>query len=241
MNTIHHFGDSYACYLRDVFYENNVENFVEIFSKQLNYKYTNKAHGGESNEMILDRLINHLNEFKNGDILFINFSFFSRGCWYDEKYQKIKSTNALYDDLNDFKQYYFAKNKHVIDLVEYYLNHTIDYNKRIFKLINSVLKNIQSKGICVFYIFIETKEWSDELIDNGTSIEFPNGFGKWLQKNNFHKEEEGHYTRGIQPVLANAILKKTNCFKEQSKTIFIDIDDMDFGVKLKKPNKINLL
>lgn len=241
MNTIHHFGDSYASLLWNKTANHEVKNFVEIISNEINYKYVNQACGGESNEMILNRLINHLNNFKSGDILFINFSYFSRGCWYDITDEKIKSTNELYDELNNFKQYYFTKNKHVIDLVEYYLNNRIDYNNRVFKLIDSVLKNIQSKGVKIFYIFVEITKWSDSLIDIGTPIEFTTGFANFLRHNDFHKEEEGHYTQGIQPMLSNAILKKTNYLNIDNKNAFVDINDMNFDLKLKKPKRKKLL
>lgn len=241
MKTIHQFGDSYGSTLYGYNDSYITKNFIELLSIELNYRYINNAVGGASNEMILDILLNSINSIKRGDIVFINFSFFSRGCWYDDNTKKIKSTNTIYNDIMNTKKYHLAKNKHVIDLVEYYLTESKDYNMRIFKLFNSILNSINSNGVTIFYIFVEENEWSDELLNLGTNIKFPNGFVKWLQKNNLHLEEEGHYTKGIQPVLANAILNKTNSFKNKNKNITIDMSDMDFNIKLKKQIKKNLL
>jgi len=241
MKTIHQFGDSYSSTLYAYDDSYITKNFIELISIELNYQYVNNAVGGISNEIILDILLNSINNIKQGDIVFINFSFFTRGCWYDDDIKKIKSTNTLYNDIMSIKKYHLAKNKHIIDLVEYYLTETKDYNMRIFKLFNSILNYIHSKGVNIFYIFVEENEWSDELLNLGTNIKFPNGFAKWLQKNNLHFEEEGHYTKGIQPVLANAILNKTNHFLCQNKSITIDMGDMDFNIKLNKKMKKNLL
>ena len=83
--------------------------------------------------------------------------------------------------------------------------------------------------------------YSDELIRYGTNIKFENGFAKWLIKYNFHNEEEGHYTKGIQPALANALFKKTNNFgKNVKKKIEINIDDIDMNIII-EPNKLDFL
>lgn len=231
MKTIHQFGDSYGSIIFD---DDHIKtkNFVELCCNKLNYNYINKAKGGISNEMILNRLINSINKFKNGDIIFINFSFFSRGCWYDDTYKKIKSTNALYNEMYNIKQFQLAKNEQVLNLVKYYINQSKDYNVRIFTLINSILLYIKSIGVDIFYIFSDETIWSDNLLNIGTSIKFPNGFSKWLQKHNLHFEEEGHYTRGIQPILANTILNKTNNFTQNVDIITIDIQDIDFNSPL---------
>jgi hypothetical protein len=240
MKTIHQFGDSYGCIIVVHDGREKIKNFIELCCDKLNYNYTNQAKGGISNEMILNKLINSIHKFKKGDIVFINFSFFPRGCWYDDRYKEIKSTNFLYNEMFDIKQFYFTKNEHVIDLVEYYLNHTKDYNVRIFTLMNSILFYIKTLGVDIFYTFIDESDWSDELLNVGTSIKFPGGFAKWLEKNNFHFEEESHYTKGIQPLLSNAILNKTNNFTENADKIIIDIEDIDFNIIMKKPVKSKL-
>lgn len=241
MKTIHQFGDSYGAELYSKNKEYRIKNFIELSCIQLNYKYVNDARGGSSNEMILNRMLNYLKNINSGDIVFVNFSFFVRGCWYDDTYKKIKSTNELFDELYNNKMYYKIKNENVIGLVEYYLNSTKDYNMRIFTLIDSVFKYLKSKNVDIFYIFVDDCEWVDDLLTVGTNIKFPKGFAKWLIINGFGEEQECHYTKGIQPLLANVILKKTNNFTINNNSIVIDIEDVDFDVVLKKPIDKNLL
>jgi hypothetical protein len=241
MKTIHQFGDSYGAPLYCDGEDYKVKNFVELSANQLNYRYENQSFPGYSNEMILNKLIKHLDKIKEGDIVFINFSFFSRGSWYDTIDGKIKSTNKLYNDIYNVKKYNENENNCIIDLVEYYVNNSIDYNMRIFKLINSILEHIKSKNVNIFYIHVDDSDWVDKLLNVGTNIKFPNGFANWLLKNEFHKEEENHYTKGLQPIFANLILNKTNNFTAEDNRICVDIGDIDFNVTLKNPIKTNLL
>jgi len=60
-------------------------------------------------------------------------------------------------------------------------------------------------------------------------------------QNGFHKEEENHYTKGLQPIFANLILNKTNNFTAEGDRIYVDIDDIDFNVTLKNPIERNLI
>jgi hypothetical protein len=241
MKTIHQFGDSYGATLYCDNENYKVKNFVELSANQLNYRYENQSFPGYSNEMILNELIKHLSKIKEGDIVFINFSFFSRGSWYDIKSHKIKSTNKLYNDIIDLRKYDEDGDTLIIKLIDYYINNAIDYNMRIFKLINSILEYFKSKNVKIFYIHVDDSEWVDELLSVGTNIKFPNGFGKWLLQNGFHKEEENHYTKGLQPFFANVILNKTNNFTADDDRIYVDIDDIDFNITLKNPIKTNLL
>jgi len=221
MNTVYHFGDSYGVIPHG-------KTFVELAANQAGYNYCNKSLGGFCNEMILNTLLQNLSIIKPEDVVFVNFSFLPRGCWYDEKFNRIRSTNELYHDVYSSKQYIEAKGEHVVALIDYYLHHTKDYNVRIFTLVNSVLEFLNQKGVKIYYIFVENPEWIDSLIKVGTNIKFNEGFCTWLQKNKFHLEEEGHYSKGIQPLLANLVLNKTDQFKEKSKRLFVDSYEVDF-------------
>lgn len=221
MNTVYHFGDSYGVIPHN-------KTFVELAANQAGYNYCNKAVGGLSNEMILDVLLKNLNTILPGDIVFINFSFFKRGCWYDERVNRIRSTNELYNDVYSNKQYIEAKGRNIIALVDYYLHYTKDYNVRIFTLINSALEYLSQKEIKVYYIFVEDSEWAKTLIKTGIDIKFNNGFCTWLQKNKFHSEEEGHYSKGVQPLLANLILNKTDQFRGVNRHLLVDDYEIDF-------------
>ena len=112
---------------------------------------------------------------------------------------------------------------------------------RIFKLIDSILKYLKLKNIDIFYIFVDDSIWVNELLSVGTNIKFPDGFAKWLVKNNFGLEEESHYTKGIQPILCKIILDKTKNFTNTNKNIYVDINDVDLNVEIQKPIKQKLL
>ena len=101
-------------------------------------------------------------------------------------------------------------NEKLLHLIEYYLDYTEDYARRIFELYNEIFKQLIAKGCSIYYIYIDDAPYADSLLKCGYNIKFEEGFGRWLKHNNFHNEEEGHYTKGIQPALANALLQKTN-------------------------------
>lgn len=236
-NKLYHFGDSYATVKN---HENN-KHFVHLIADTLNFDYISFALSGLSNEIILNKLLEQINNYNNGDIIFINFSYFVRGCYYDRTDNKIKSTNILYNEVYDNKIYnkkVFNKEiikEGVIDLMEYYLKNTIDYSARVFELINTLLTQLYYKGVLIFYIYIEETDYSDNLIKVGTNISFENGFGKWLLKNKFHNEEDVHYTFGIQPMLSDVIIRKTdNLNNSLFKKVSITIDDLNFFSKMQK-------
>lgn len=240
MKSFHHFGDSYAT----VKYYDDNKHFCHHIADSLGYSYCFNGLGGLSNELIFNRILSNLGSMVSGDILFINFSYLVRGCYYDRKNKEIKSTNTLYNEMYKNKIFNQSKYKNqliedgIIDLLNYYLDNALDYNVRLFTLMNSMFKYLIEKGINIFYIFVEEFDWSNELLNYGINISFKDGFGNWLIKNNFHNEEDIHYTVGIQPMLADLILRKTNNLSIESiKKINVDINDVDF-TKIQKPIKL---
>lgn len=240
MKSFHHFGDSYAT----VKYYDDNKHFCHHIADSLGYSYCFNGLGGLSNELIFNRILSNLGSMVDGDILFINFSYLVRGCYYDRKNKEIKSTNTLYNEMYKNKIFNQSKYKNqliedgIIDLLNYYLDNALDYNVRLFTLMDSMFKYLIEKGINIFYIFVEEFDWSNELLNYGINISFKDGFGNWLIKNNFHNEEDIHYTVGIQPMLADLILRKTNNLSIESiKKINIEINDVDF-TKIQKPIKL---
>ena len=53
--------------------------------------------------------------------------------------------------------------------------------------------------------------------------------------------EEGHYKKGIQPKLMNAILKKTQNLSTVNEEVIINIDDLNENFDLVKPKKQKLM
>lgn len=236
MSKLYHFGDSYAT-VKLITLENR--HFCNIIAEDLDMEYIPFGRGGISNEMILKKVIENLHKFQSGDIIFINFSFFERGCYYDSKTKIIDTTSKFYNDirksLNENLNY---DNKMLPNLLNYYLNNTEDYSRRIFDIFDLILKFIDKLGIKIFYIFAGNSDYENDLLSVGTNIKFKNGFCNWLIKNGFHKEQDVHYTKGIQPMLADVILRKTNNFNiEIGKSIDIDVNDIDVNM-INKTNKL---
>ena len=184
--------------------------------------------GGYSNEQILDTIIKNMHNIKKGDIVFVNFSFFVRGCWYDNKTKKVKATNQFYSEMYSENFFKDITDDSILSLITYYLNNTSDYAHRLFTLINSLFEYLRLIGVNIFFIHIDDQNIADDLIKVGTNIKFKNGFGKWLMQYGLHNEEENHYTAGIQPALTYTILKKTNNMTSiDMQYIEITIDDIN--------------
>jgi hypothetical protein len=218
MSTIHHFGDSYGVidYVdnKKVILNEGTSHFVELCSKKLNKNYINYSEPGYSNEFILKTIIEKMATFKKNDIVFIQFSYFCRGVWYNDISKQIENTNSLYDEHLNMRYFERANNNEkLLSLVNYYLNYTEDYARRIFDIINVVIKQLITMGVCVFFIHIDDDIYADSLLNSGYNIKFEKGFGNWLSLNKFHNEEEGHYTKHIQPMLSNIVLNATNNLK----------------------------
>jgi len=217
MSSIHHFGDSYG-----TIYSKNYKlgkelgfshHFVEICAREMGMNYFNHSIPGLSNEMILRELLHFMYEIKPNDIVFINFSFLARGTYYDESSEKIKTTSNLFDEINNKRAFENTNgDEKLLHLIEYYLDYTEDYARRIFELYKQVFKYLIDIGCFIYYIHIDDAPYIDSLLDFGFNIKFENGFGKWLKQNNFHNEEEGHYSKNIQKMLSELVLKNTNNF-----------------------------
>ena len=211
--TLHHFGDSYTT-VNDALTLTPIDNFVQIVVKNISMDYVNLGYCGGSNEMIFDIILRNAHEIKKNDIVFINFSFLTRGTYYDEINNKVDATNTLYHEIYDKK--YFEKanqNQKLLHLIEYYLEYHKDYNFRIFKLYDDFFKFlIKEKNIKLYYMHIDDMDYIDNLLSVGANIKFEKGFGGWLISNDYHKEEEGHYAKNIQKILANIISDKTQNF-----------------------------
>ena len=233
MKKLFHFGDSYGT----VKYYGDNKHFCHHIADSIEYKYIPAfTVGGASNEIIFRKILEQLHNYGEGDIIFVNFSFFSRGCFLNKVTNTIESTNVLFNELYDNeiinkKKYsrVLEENEGVLSLVDYYVKNPLDYNFRLFKLINPLFEYLISKKISIFYIFIDESSYSDTLLTYGTNIKFENGFSNWLIKNNFHNNEDVHYSIGIQPMLANVILRKTNNLNQKCESkIQITIEDVEY-------------
>lgn len=241
MNSFWHFGDSFAYNDFNLEFTNTqYNNFGHIISKKLELDYQFRAVGGYSNDDIFLSILKESNNFKEGDVLFINWSFFSRGSYVDvydsnhnlmqfKEYEfdlnqndfLIKSTNHWFNE-NDMKlnehqanfEDFISNYKFMMD---YILNYNFDYNLKLFHKIFTYLKTLDDKNIKIYNLFIRD---SESLYHNDTKLKikfkehvgyflnFEPSYFDWLVDNEYKGEQEGHYSEGIQEILANHILYK---------------------------------
>lgn len=206
-NTLHHFGDSYGIAKKS-------KHFVNLLADYFNVDYINYSISGFSNELIFQKMLEKANTFRKNDIIFINFSFFNRGCYWNTLNKNVESTNTLYSELDkEFQsEIWFNKTNEIEKvnfLLEYYLKYDEDYNRRIFKLINTFFETIViPNNIQIYYIFVDNSLYKNDLLTYGNNIDFSGGFANWLIQHNWHTEQDTHYKLNIQPAILDKVLAK---------------------------------
>ncbi len=201
MNKLYHFGDSYGTNSQ------YSKHFVELLSDKLTLVYEPYGVGGSSNELILTRFLKEIYNFKDGDVLFFNFSFFVRGTYYDKNKKQILSSNYLMNDtLRNYREKDLIGLEYVMSVFDYQANNLEDYNRKVFDKFDTIFELLVKKNITIYYLFIENSEFSDDLLKNGFNIKFPTGFYNWLYQMDYHKEQDGHYTMGVQGNIYDHIL-----------------------------------
>jgi len=246
MNNFWHFGDSFAFNNFDKEHEAHINrtwptvyqtgNFGDIISSDLNMKYRFHAKTGDSNELIFREILTKNNDFKSGDFILVNWSFFSRSTFVDFRKDSFgiincftKPTNQWFDEgqLRYTKDYHEIKKykEQYTFLMEYILNYNFDITFKLFKdMVQPYFETLLDKGVNIFNVFIEYPKtlkygsekvrWQVPKADMGKFINFQPDYYTWLSDNNFLREEEGHYVKGIQPILAKEIKKRMKIFKK---------------------------
>ena len=203
MNKLYHFGDSYATI------SHKAKHFVRLISDKLDYKYVGLGVGGSSNELILTRFLKEIYNFNDGDIIFFNFSFFVRGTYYDRNKKEILSSNFFINDsMKNYREIDLIGLEYVMSVFDYFIHNNEDYNRKVFDKFNTVFELLVNRNISIYYIFNENSEFSDDLLKYGTNIKFPHGFCNWLRENDYHREEECHYTKGVQGQIYDHIISQ---------------------------------
>ena len=205
MNVVYHFGDSYGTT------DKKSKHFVQLLSEDKGYIYNSEGvEGGCSNEEIFNKLLNLIYDFKDGDILFFNFSFLTRGTYWDIDEKKIITTNRIYNDMGRIYNekidgYNPLNNKeYVVGVITYHSEHTEDYSRKLFHKFDIIFKQLIERNISTYYIFnIHDYSYTNELLSYGVNIQFPGGFIPWLYENGYHNHEEMHYSIGAQPNIYN--------------------------------------
>lgn len=221
-----HFGDSFA--FNNFHNSNQSNNFGDIISKRLKLNYKFNAEMGSSNELIFKNILSNLNNFKENDVLFINWSFFSRSCYINDSSYSLESTNRWYDDnnliLNDYdktEESINFFNKHSF-LMDYILNYNFDITYKLFNLyVSPLFSNLEDKKISIYNLFIKNNDvlkYNEKPVDYkfniiGNTIDFNKNYFDWLWDNKYMLNEEGHYAKNIQETLADEIMSRMNLKK----------------------------
>jgi len=212
-NTLHHFGASFAVVRKS-------KNFGNYIADDLGINYINYAKVGCSNEEILHEILDAYNNIKPNDIVLINFSRLSRSLMVTSE-GTFKSTNTLLNDANqtitnEGLQLFRSDNG---DILNYFIKYNYDYNFKLFTLITKILSNLEKNGIKIYYVFVKKEklyygsqsvsELNYESIGKNQLIFKPN-YHQWLVNNNWHNNEDIHYTDNIQKELAEEYIKRIN-------------------------------
>jgi hypothetical protein len=221
-----HFGDSFA--FNNFHNSNQSNNFGDIISKRLKLNYKFNAEMGSSNELIFKNILSNLNNFEENDVLFINWSFFSRSCYINDSSYSLESTNRWYDDnnliLNDYdktEESINFFNKHSF-LMDYILNYNFDITYKLFNLfVSPLFSNLEDKKISIYNLFIKNNDvlkYNKKPVDYkfniiGNTIDFNKNYFDWLWDNKYMLNEEGHYAKNIQETLADEIMSRMNLKK----------------------------
>lgn len=238
MNTLYHFGDSFAFNdfskesytkgrLNEATYQDG--NFGSIIAESLGLKYNFQAKTGDSNQLIFDRILSFSNHYKKGDVLLINWSFFSRGTYIkilEQKQQyQLSSTNGWFDEgilkyTNDYEAIEFFKKEYGF-LMDYIINYNFDLTVKLFEgPVSHFFKTLLDKDVKIYNVFNDSffglnygdKKLSYKPDGIGDILHFKAGYYQWLEMQNWLREEDGHYKKGIQNRLAKIYLTKINEF-----------------------------
>lgn len=205
MNTLYHYGDSYATTGKEL-----AKHFAQLLSEKLGYRYGQHGVGGSCNEQILNEFLKNTYNYKSGDVILFNFSFFCRGAYYDREHKKVMSGNYIVNDMfQKISKEGIQGREYVTGVLTYQLENTEDYNRKIFSLFDTVFELLINKGVKIFYIFIRESDYSNDLLKYGTHIKFSPDFYQWLHDKGFHNHEDCHYTRNIQGAIMNYIIQST--------------------------------
>ena len=224
-NKFYHFGDSFA------FNNFNFETatgrahiqpggFGWRLAKHFDLDYQFEAMTGDSNEGIFSKII-ALNDFVKGDIIWINWSFFSRS-WYLNKHEGLHSTNHWFDENHseyndDIDQFHeFMRDNELF--MDFLLQNNYEVTSKLFTgFVEPYLLTLKERGVRIYHMFIRANEKlkfkNKEKVFNvhslpGRVIDFDPNYFDWLESKDWKNEQEGHYTKDIQGRLATEIIKK---------------------------------
>jgi len=201
-NTLWHFGDSFGLW------GTAPKGFSSYIADYFNLELKHLCVAGNSNDLILYDLIEHLNYIKEGDVIIFNWSFFPRTSFIDKEY-KVQSFNRIYTQPNkSYEEHGIETDEYMKFLIHESTEFSREYTIKLFRNnINPIITNLHSRGVLTASCFISniTKgsngKW-DEIVDIPNELGTPN-FIYWneygysylsvLQKEDLLEEGEHHH------------------------------------------------
>lgn len=210
-NILWRFGDSWATTL-DTYSTLQIEyNHSKYVADYFNLDYKNLGIGGYSNLQIFNDLIKNQNNFKENDIVLINFASVSRVAVVENGEVSSISNGGEYNT-----------HKLMDNIIIYDMGKPI--SDILFYLIKSFIQSLIDRQIRVYFFFL------DERIDLGLDNEIffkssmGNGFIHWCVENDYQDlspKGNVHYTMGSQKDIANKIIELIKQNDNQEKRVGI--------------------
>ena len=214
--TLYHFGDSFAtsCEFEPI--------FTEHMAKEMWMHWRGHGLPGGCNEQIFSEILKNLHKFKKGDLLVINWSYFSRISFSIPNSTNIESGNQISykRNMDEFPYLRRLSTKYKMFILDYANEMNYDNASKIFKSHLISLQHYFDKiGIQYIQTFIsddlyfesnKIQNLNEEFSGLNNLIEFEDSkqYEGWLIEKNWKNEECCHYTSGIQPELSRFFLEK---------------------------------
>jgi hypothetical protein len=219
MNKLWHYGDSYAV----------CGPFETVFSQYIADHYglslRHLAAGGMGNFEIFSSLISNDSRYEDGDVILINWSFFTRNTLttIDGKLIGVDNLLVNFPELIEINKINSESKNFLIDLTN---NWSFMESVKLFNyIVHPYMEGLTKRGIKVKMIFLEQyfpKNTNSTTTYNGIpqndsiitdrfdkwTLKFEPYYPNWFVQRDLMKGESSHYAKGIQEMMAEEYIKR---------------------------------
>ena len=237
-NTLWHFGDSFGCWQNNkVHLKHTTKGYSNYIAKHFNLNHQHRAQESLSNAQIISRIITEIPNFKKGDFVLINWSFFDRFPVMTEPHNagRIISLNSFLTKEVDG----VADESYTKEYLEYNILHRGDFQQEEWNILFwlfllPTIRTINQLGFKVFASFNNNVYGGEnraiqEIALNGCDelAQTPKynlpmkilteNYIKVLHDNNWYGDGNGcvHYKKGIQKELSKWWIKQIEKSKKK--------------------------
>lgn len=195
-NTLWRYGDSWSTTQDDVYFEIEL-NHSNYIADYFNLDYKNLGAGGYSNLQIFNDLIKNQNNFKENDIILINFASISRVAVVEDGIVSCVSSAGSYNT-----------HKLIDDVIIHDMGKPI--SDILFYLIRSFIQSLVDRNIRTYFFFLDQRvdlRLTNEIVFKSN---LGNGFIHWCIENDYQDlspKGNVHYKLGSQKDIANKIIE----------------------------------